>query len=158
MTKRTKKSKFGELMTLICAYVALWYIYSATLSTFLLIFIGLTTLLFWFCFLMPTYCDYRTLQNTPCTRSVRGKLGGCHSHGRLKRDALFATFHLRNPGMIFRVMWSAPGQPTPTPTKVVGSTSPGATTARPSKQSAYDLLMLYLTVISTAATVIALFI
>jgi hypothetical protein len=71
---------------------------------------------------------------------------------------MFATVRLRNPGLFFRVMWSAPNQTTSTPPNVVGS--PSSTTAsahQPTKQSANDILMLYLTVISTIATVIALF-
>jgi hypothetical protein len=157
MARGKRDSKPGDLIVLVGAYAVFWYVCSATLSEFSVILVGLTTALLWTCFLMPTYCDYRTLQNTPCTRRVRGKLRGCRTHSRSKRDALFAALRMRNPGLVFRVMWSAPGQTASIPAKIIGASGSGTTSPRPTKQSANDVIMLYLTLISTVATVVALF-
>ena len=157
MVRRKRKTKSADLVVLVSGYSVLWYVYSPVVPELSMILIGISAVLIWICFLVPTYCDYRTQQNRPCTRGVRGKLRGCHDHSRLKRDAMFAAFRLRNPGMLFRIMWSAPSQATPGPPQTVGSSGPGTAPAKPTKQSANDMAMLYLTVISTAATVVALF-
>lgn len=64
----------------------------------------------WWLWLIPTYCDSVLRSNTAllCTRRVRGKLRGCEDHARDKRDAVFAILNMRNPGMIFRVVWAGP--------------------------------------------------
>lgn len=157
MARRKRKTKSADLVVLVGGYVVFCCVYSASFSGVSVVLIGISAALLWLCFLMPTYCDYRTLQNTPCTRGVRGKLRGCHTHGRLKRDAMFAALRLRNPGLLFRIMWSAPSQAASVPPKVASSSSPTTASGHPTKQSANDIAMLYLTVISTIATVVALF-
>jgi hypothetical protein len=155
MGRRKRSTKTGDLTVLLAAGAVFYYAYHQALSWFTMALIMLTVLTGWVSFVMPTHCDYQTQRGKPCDRNVRGKLRGCHDHSRWKRDALFSAVRLRNPGLLFRVMWSAPGTVAgglPTPASGVGQ----AQTA-PSKQSASDVAMLTLTVVSTVATVIALF-
>jgi hypothetical protein len=70
-----------------------------------LVLIYVTLFGIWVLSLMPTRCDYITQRGGHCTRSVRGKLNGCASRARLKRDALFGAIGRRNPGTRFRVLW-----------------------------------------------------
>ena len=70
-----------------------------------LVFIYAVIFGLWLMFLMPTQCDYITQRGGHCTRTVRGKLNGCASHARMKRDALFGAVGKRNPGTGFRVLW-----------------------------------------------------
>jgi hypothetical protein len=63
-----------------------------------LVFIYAVIFGLWLMFLMPTQCDYITQRGGHCTRTVRGKLNGCASHARMKRDALFGAVGKRNPG------------------------------------------------------------
>jgi len=119
------------------------------------VFLALAVLMVWVCFFMPTHCDYQTLRTTPCTRLVRGKLRGCRSHGRLKRDAVFAAIKLRNPGLLFRVMWSAPN--TPAAPRAMPSVAAASPSSSASKQAANEVAMLVFTVVSAVAAVVALF-
>jgi hypothetical protein len=155
MGRRKRATKTGDLTGILVAGAVFYYAFHQTLSWITMALITLTVLAGWVSFVMPTHCDYQTLRGTPCDRGVRGKLRGCHSHDRWKRDALFSAIRLRNPGLLFRVMWSAPGSTAGS----VPTTGPGGGQAQtePSKQSASDVAMLTLTVVSTVATVIALF-
>lgn len=120
-------------------------------STFTWGVLAVAVLMMWVCFAVPTHCDYMTRLPKPCDRRVRGRLRGCHDHGRWERDALWATFRLRNPGLIFRLVWSAPGD---------GSTRarsvPAEAVAAPSQRSAYSVAMLSLAIVSALAAVLAL--
>jgi hypothetical protein len=127
-----------------------------------LVLIYVTLFGIWVLSLMPTRCDCVTQRGGHCTRSVRGKLNGCVSHARLKRDALFGAIGRRNPGTGFRVLWgdgssqvgwritsaalppsSPPGRPGPTP----GGGAPSA---------GYSRWMMGFTAISALAAVIAI--
>lgn len=119
------------------------------------ILLAFAVLMFWISFLMPTYCDYITQRGSPCTRQVRGKLRGCRTHGRLKRDALFAALRLRNPGQLIRTLWSSPGEVI-VPARTGSDARPAS--AQPSKQGAYDGVMLAFTGVSAIAAVLALFV
>jgi hypothetical protein len=128
----------------------LYYFFGRELSSMTMTLVVVAVLMVWACFFMPTRCDYQTQRYTPCTRWVRGKLRGCRTHGRLKRDAVFAAIRLRNPGLLFRVMWSAPG--TAIPGSIETTSGGGVSQSRsflPSKQAAYDVAMLVLTMVST---------
>lgn len=115
--------------------------------------VAIAALLFWLCFIKPSLCDYQTGKGRACTSPVNGKLRGCWRHRRLKRDAIFAALDMRNPGQVFRVMWSAPHDASSLPQR--GSVS---STATPTRQAAYDVAILMLTLVSTIAAVAALFV
>jgi hypothetical protein len=120
-------------------------------------------LLTWAGFFMSTACGCETLRGHPCTKPARGKLGSCGtgSHGQKKRDAMWASAGLRNPGMLFRVMWVR--QDAPSSTRMVGRSSARAAAdssaaepAASTKRGAYDLSMWFLTAVSAIAAVVAL--
>lgn len=153
MGRRKAATKSGDLVVLVALGACYWILLAGAQPSFTTGLLFLTVLLVWICLLMPTHCDYRTQRGKPCDRSVRGKLRGCRDHGRWKRDAMFAMLKLRNPGLLFRVMWSAPGAATVT---TVSAGTPAQ--SGPSEQSAYDVVMLVLTIVSTVATVLSLFV
>lgn len=157
MARRGRATKFGDLLPMTLLGGAIYYGYGPRLSSLSWVLLAVAVLMVWVCFFMPTHCDYQTLRSTPCTRWVRGKLRGCRSHGRLKRDAVFAVIKLRNPGLLFRVMWSAPTTPAaPRAMPTVAATSPSSPVP-PSKQAANEVAMLVFTVVSAVAAVLALF-
>jgi hypothetical protein len=90
-----------------------WAVWRPVLWTWVWVILYLSVLGAWYLFFMPTYCDavLRTNATRQCsTKEVRGKLRGCGTHRRDKRDAVFSQLlHMRNPGMIFRFVWRAPG-------------------------------------------------
>ncbi len=117
-------------------------------------------LLAWTGFFMSTSCGCETLRGRPCTKPARGKLGSCGTgnHGQKKRDAMWASAGLRNPGMHFRIMWVR--QDVPSSNRRVGTSSAradaGAEPAASTKRGAYDLSMWFLTAVSAVAAVVAL--
>ena len=157
MTSQNRPNKIGDLVALGSAGSVLYFTYQDAFPMISWLILAGAAVLCWACLLMPTWCDYQTQRGTPCTRRVRGKLRGCRQHSRLKRDAMFAAMGMRNPGMVIRVMWSAPddlsrtspvAQPCP-----VRQTEPALT-----KQSASDAIMLVATVVGSLASVVALFV
>jgi hypothetical protein len=150
--KRSKKS--NDLLVMTAVGLVVWLMFADRLSTLVSVLVCATVLLVWVCVAMPTACDFRTRSGTPCLRRVRGKLCGCHDHGRSKRDALFALMKIRNPGMIFRVMWSVSA------VVPVASGRAAMTSVAPelgmSRRDAGNVLVLLLTVTSALATTVAL--
>lgn len=158
MARRNRATKFGDLVPMTLLGGAVYYGYGPQFSSLFWAFLAVTVLMIWICFFMPTRCDYQTLRDTPCTRWVRGKLRGCRTHGRLKRDAVFAAIRLRNPGLLFRVMWSAPNTPAaPRAATQTATNTASSSSAPPSKQTANDVAMLGFTMVSAVAAVLALF-
>ncbi|TCP48518.1 hypothetical protein EV191_11075 [Tamaricihabitans halophyticus] len=153
MARKTKPSKFGELIALIIIGAVVHVIYGHLLPTVSWALIALAVFMLWISFFMPTYCDYRTQRNRPCRWRVRGKLRGCGIHARDKRDALWRACRLKNPGTLFRVMWASPDDPPPA--------RPGAGTPNTSlqpaatQQGARDAAVFYCTLVSTVAGVIS---
>jgi hypothetical protein len=94
-----------HLLILIVIYGLGYALFRGALGVVTLVLIDLAVFGLWVLLLMPTQCDYITQRGGHCTRTVRGKLSGCASHGRLKRDALFGAIGKRNPGTGFRVLW-----------------------------------------------------
>jgi hypothetical protein len=80
-------------------------------------------LLVWVGFFLRTSCGCETLRGHPCTKPARGKLGSCGTgnHGQKKRDAMWASVGLRNPGMLVRIMWVR--QDLPSSNRRVGGSS-----------------------------------
>lgn len=152
MARRRRATKFDDLAVLAFAGVLAYL--GCPPKHYLLewIVVGATTVLCWVAFVMPTKCDYLTQRNKPCDRGVRGKLRGCRTHGRWKRDAMFAALGATNPGRFFRVTWGAPGA------------SPGGRPARRTdsvdesnaRRGMYDLVMLFTAIVSAVGTVLAL--
>jgi hypothetical protein len=105
--------KFSDLAVMVVAALIAWVLWGPALWTWVWVLIYLSALGVWYLFFMPTYCDavLRTNATRQCsTREVRGKLRGCGTHRRDKRDAVFSQLlHMRNPGMLFRFVWRAPG-------------------------------------------------
>jgi hypothetical protein len=152
--KRGRPSKVGDLMVLGCLGAFAYYGYPPERNLLAWTFGVPAVLLFWLLFLMPTKCDYMTQRNKPCDRSVRGKARGCWDHGRWKRDAMFATIGRRNPGLRFRVMWSAPSA---SPSRVKARRVPDEESqAVNASRGSYNLVMLVATVLSAIAAVAAL--
>src|SRR6266567_2971992 len=106
MTRRKRATKFGDLVGLVMLGAGYGILFAGSVSPITTGLLSVTVLLVWVTVLIPTHCDYRTQRGKPCDRAVRGKLRGCRDHGRWKRDAMFAMIKLRNPGLMFRVMWS----------------------------------------------------
>src|SRR5882672_9787764 len=128
MARRGRATKLGDLLPMTLLGGVIYYAYRLRLSSLSWAVVAVAVIMIWVCLFMPTRCDYQTLRDTPCTRWVRGKLRGCRTHSRLKRDAVFAAIRLRNPGLLFRVMWSAPNTPAaPRPaTPTVAGTTPSS--------------------------------
>lgn len=95
-----------------------------------------------------------TQRMKPCDRGVRGKARGCWTHGRWKRDAMFAAMGGRNPGQRFRMVWSAPAPSARSSrSRPVGDAESREANA---SQGAYNLVMLIATLVSAVAAVVAL--
>lgn len=159
MARRRRATKSGDLLVMSVVGLVTYSIYRQSLPPMSWGLLAVAVLMTWICLLMPTYCDYQTARRKPCSRRVRGKLRGCRDHRREKRDALFAAIRLRNPGLLFRVMWS-PSSPSSAPGafgSVGTATSNAVPQSAPSKQAAGEVAMLIFTVISAVAAVIALF-
>lgn len=125
----------------------------------------------WVLFFMPTKCDFQLIsRNGTCKNDVRGKLRGCtgRKHEQPKRDAVWSALRMRNPGLLFRVMWVDQGAHG---TRVGGSSRSGSRPGpeqgaddgvgqrpTPTPQTASQLLMLGATLIGSLAGVLALFI
>lgn len=154
MAKKRRPSKLSDLLALSCMALLAHIGYPPERNLLAWMFGVPAVLLFWTLFLMPTKCDYMTQRNKPCDRSVRGKARGCWTHGRWKRDAMFAAFGRRNPGQRFRVMWSAPGGgQKPVPARRVRDDDRETTNA---SRGGYNLVMLIATIVSAIAAVAAL--
>lgn len=107
MGRRRRASKTSDLGVLVLLGAGVYFGYRDRFSDPVWILFGVTVLSFWVSFLMPTKCDYRTQRGKPCDRGVRGKLRGCRTHGRWKRDAVFQLFGMVNPGARLRTTWSS---------------------------------------------------
>lgn len=105
----------------------------------------------WVLVLMPTYCDY-DVGARGCTREVYGKFRGCWQHRRLKRDAVWAAFGRRNPGMAVRLTW---GDDRPQSGRRVGTNTGMSDMA--AQQGVYNASMWIFAAVSAVAAVIALF-
>lgn len=120
-------------------------------------------LLVWVGLFMSTSCGCETLRGHPCTKRARGKLGSCGigNHGQKKRDAMWASVGLRNPGMAFRYMWvrqdvSASGRRVGRSSARADAGHSGPESTASAKRGAYDLSMWFLTAVSAVAAVVAL--
>ena len=123
-----------------------------------------TEVMIWVFFLMDTWCDYYLeAKGRGCIREVYGKLKGCGSHRRLKRDAMWAAIGRRNPGMAFRITW---GGGSPQPGRRIGAdgAAPEPATDREGepiaernvRRGAYDISMLVFTFLGTGGTIVGL--
>ncbi|MBV9920133.1 MAG: hypothetical protein JOY78_04645 [Pseudonocardia sp.] len=116
----------------------------------------------WVLLLMPTQCDYITQRGGHCTRTVRGKLNGCASHARMKRDALFGAIGRRNPGTGFRVLWGDGTSQTgwrvasAMPPPPAGAGRSDRTDGGGAPSARYNRWMMGFTAISAVAAVVAL--
>jgi len=104
----------------------------------------------WVLVIMPTWCDY-DVGGRSCTRQVYGKVRGCYQHSRLKRDAMWAAWGKRNPGMAVRLTW---GNRYPEPGRLVGAT---VLSDKAAQQGAYNVSMWIFAAVSAVAAVLALF-
>lgn len=105
----------------------------------------------WVLVVMPTWCDY-DVGGRGCTRQVYGKVRGCHQHSRLKRDAMWAAWGKRNPGMAVRLTW---GNRHPEPGRLVGADV--GMSDRAAQQGVYNVSMWIFAAVSAGAAVLALF-
>jgi hypothetical protein len=135
-------------------------LFRETVGVVALVFIYAAIVGLWVMFVMPTQCDYITQRGEHCTRTVHGKLSGCASHARLKRDALFGSVGKRNPGTGFRVLW---GDGTSQTGWRVTSAMPPPGTGRSDRpegngapSASYNRWMMWFTAISAVAAVLAL--
>ena len=122
----------------------------------------------WVMFFMPTKCDFELQTRLGgCDSDIRGKLRGCtkYHHERRKRDAVLgAALHLSNPGLIFRVLWTADASEGTRLGR--GGRDRGSNSGRgddpdtptPSRQTASEITMLIATLVGSIAGVLALFI
>lgn len=146
MAKKQKHTKSGDLVGMIVVGGAAYLLFADRLALPVWILLGISALGVWFLFIMPTRCDVLARHGQPCRNPVKGKLTGCRSHDREKRDAIFAMFNLRNPGQFFRFAWSAP-QP-------VKARQPGTQELLTvSRNTAYEAIILVCTLLSTLAAV-----
>jgi hypothetical protein len=152
---------FGQLGTLVVLFGLGYALFREKVGVVALVFIYAAVFGLWVMFVMPTQCDYITQRGGHCTRTVRGKLNGCASHARLKRDALFGAVGKRNPGTGFRVLWgdgtsqigwrvASAAPPPPELRRSNGAADGGAPSAR------YNRWMMWFTAISAIAAVAAL--
>lgn len=155
-----RRRKRDDLPWLIGIGVVGYYWLEPRYGTVVVILLGFVVLMLWVLFVMPTKCDY-DVGGRGCVRGVCGKLNGCHDHGRLKRDAMFAAMRMRNPGLIFRVMWSSGSHSG----RALGATSPipasdaeKMSDEKRAKQGAYNLVMLVVTAVGSIAGVLSLLI
>lgn len=134
---RAKRSKLGDLIVIGLVEFLGWAMLRGHVWPPFLVLLGFSIFGFWWLFGMPTYCDHLTNAGEPCLKQVHVKARGCVWHARLKRDAMFSTFSLTNPGKMLRIAWQgrdAGGHAT-------NPSAPGATS-----RDAYDGIMLAATV------------
>lgn len=143
-----KPTKINDLAAMLVAGFLTLIFFGNRLPTAAWVFLGIAAFGLWWLFLMPTKCDtvLRTDRGRLCTKNVRGKLRGCEQwHSRDKRDAVFAAlFRMRNPGLMFRMMWAPPPI-------VPGGSNVSAMAG--SRKATYDATMLLLTLIGALAGV-----
>lgn len=157
MTRQGAATKTVDLSSIVLVGAVAYYLFGRALPSVTVGLVAVAVLTSWVSFFMPTRCDYRPEQDTPCARRVRGKLRGCPSHERLKRGAVFDAIKLRNPETLSWVAWSSPGN------TITGSrlpTNPDAGVFRaplPSRQVMYAVGLLLCTMISSIAAIVALF-
>jgi hypothetical protein len=104
LTRRKRAGLAQHLVVLALVALAAYYVAVPRYGVAPVALLGLGAALFWMLFLMPTRCDFE-VRARGCRRRVNGKARGCHDHARDKRDAIFAAFRMRNPGLAFRIMW-----------------------------------------------------
>jgi hypothetical protein len=104
MAKRGRRGLGYHLLVLAVIYLLGYALLTPRYGLAVVVLLGFVILVLWMLFVMPTRCDFE-VQGRGCRRRVNGKFFGCHDHGQAKRDAVFAAFNMRNPGMAFRVMW-----------------------------------------------------
>lgn len=128
-------------------------------GTVVFVLFCVTVLMLWVMFVMATWCDY-DLGDRGCSRRVYGKLRGCGQHSRLKRDAMFATFGRRNPGMLLRLTWTNTDhhESRRRPATAGAPAQTGERSEANAKQGSYNAAMLMLTAISAAAAIVIPFI
>jgi hypothetical protein len=120
--------------------------------------LGIAVIAFWVLFLMPTRCDFE-VKGRGCRRRVNGKARGCHDHTRDKRDAIFAAFRMRNPGIAFRMLWR---DSSATEGHALGGAAPPSPSGVPDSsanlsQARFNTVSLIIAAIGSIAGVLALF-
>ena len=148
MADDEKPKKINDLAAMVVLGFLTIVFLGDRLPTPVWVLFGIAVFGLWWLFFMPTKCDtiLRTNSTRLYTRNVRGKLRGCKQwHSVDKRDAVFATlFRMRNPGLMFRMMWAAP------------QTVPGVSSLSDTvggRKATYDVSMLLLTLIGAVAGV-----
>jgi len=155
-----RRRKRDDLPWLVGIGLAGYFLFEPKYGVAVIILFDFVVLMLWVLFMMPTKCHY-DVGGRGCVRGVYGKLKGCHDHGMLKRDAIFAAMKMRNPGLAFRVMWTSgpsPGRTLGTRPPVTANNTDRESDEQHVKQGAYNLLMLALTAAGSIAGVLALFI
>ncbi len=149
MARNRRRTKFSDLVFMVLAGAFIYYIFADQVSALAWGLLAIAAIMTWMSLFMPTYCDVETVRGGGCRRGVYGKLRACRTHARDKRDAVFALFSLRNPGILFRVMWS---DGSASGSRIGDSTQAQLT----SRRAAYDVAMLFVAVVSACAGVLAL--
>ncbi len=149
MARRGRRTKAGDMVVMVVVGVLLYVGVGGRASSLAWGLIAISAFLVWMTLFMPTYCDVETTRGRGCRRRAYGKLRACRTHEREKRDAVFALFSFRNPGLLFRVMWSSGAAGSPR----LGN---GAQTGATSQRAAYEVTMLFAAVVSAGAAVLAL--
>lgn len=104
MGKKEHRGKLGDLIALVIIGGVGYLFLEPTYGKVFIVAAWIFMLSVWVLFFMPTYCDY-DVGGRGCSREVYGKFRGCWQHKRLKRDAVWAAFGRRNPGMAVRLTW-----------------------------------------------------
>jgi hypothetical protein len=155
--RRGKRARLRDhLLGLVLVYLVGYFLLRPRYGIGIVLLLGFVVFLVWFLFLMPTRCDFE-VKGRGCRRRVRGKVGGCHDHARDKRDAIFAAFRMRNPGVAFRLMWRDGAQAGRRLGAEPVPTNPAASAANRS-QALFNAASLVVAVISAVAGVLALFV
>lgn len=116
MSKQERRGKLGDLIGLVIVGGAGYLFLEPTYGKIFVVAAWIFVFTVWLLAFMPTYCDY-DIGPRGCSREVYGKFRGCWQHRRLKRDAVWAAFGRRNPGMAIRLTW---GDRIPRPGRRVG--------------------------------------
>ena len=150
MSRTGRRTKAGDLIIMVLVGALAYLGFGDRVSSLAWGLIAISVVLTWITLFMPTYCDVETARQRGCRRPTYGKLRACRTHAREKRDAVFGLFNLRNPGRLFRVMWSSGA---PDSSGLGGSEQTQVT----SQRAAYEVTMLLAALVSAGAAVLALF-
>lgn len=149
-----RRRKQNDLIVLVPAGFLGYALFAPKWGPVLYSLILAVVIMVWILFFMDTRCDYQTDKGSPCTREVYGKVRGCRQfHSRLKTDAIYAALRMRNPGMVFRVMWFTSGSQG----QAFGATSTAQAAALANQsQGVGSLIMIVFTIIGAVASALAL--